>query len=79
MESVKQAYAELIIKEGINIQKGQRLTIACPVECADFARMCAAAAYDSGCREVIMRWNDDTLSRLRFLHADSDVFDSVDP
>ncbi|MBE6018623.1 MAG: aminopeptidase [Lachnospiraceae bacterium] len=79
MENTKQAYAELVIKEGINIQKGQRLVINCPVECADFAKMCAKAAYENGCREVIMRWNDDTIARLKYLYADSDVFDKVDP
>ncbi len=68
-------YAELVVKLGINIQKGQRLTISCPVECADFARLCAAAAYDAGCKEVIMRWNDDELTRMRYLKASDEVFD----
>ena len=71
-------YAELVIRSGINIQKGQRLSITCPVECADFARLCAAAAYEAGCREVLMRWNDDELTRMRYLKASDDVFDVFD-
>ena len=77
-EKLKKDYAELAVKSGVNMQKGQRLVINCPVECADFARLCAAAAYEAGCREVIMRWSDDELRRMKFMHADGDVFDNVD-
>jgi len=68
-------YAKLLVEVGVNIQEGQNLVIDSPVECAWFARLCAKAAYASGCREVIMKWNDDELTRQRFLHAASDVFD----
>ena len=78
-ESLKRAYADLLIRSGINLQKGQRLAITCPVECADFARMCADSAYKAGCREVLMRWRDDELTRAKYLHAEDDVFDSVNP
>ena len=78
LEKLKKDYAELAVKSGVNMQKGQRLVINCPVECADFARLCAAAAYEAGCREVIMRWSDDELRRMKFMHADGDVFDNVD-
>ena len=54
VEELKKDYADLLVRSGINLRKGQRLAISCPVECADFARLCAAAAYEAGCREVIM-------------------------
>ena len=77
LNELKRDYAELLIKEGLNIQKGQRLAINCPVECADFGRLCAAEAYKAGCREVIMKWADDELTRMKYLYAEEDVFDSV--
>ena len=70
-------YAQLLIRMGLNIQKGQTLVIASPVDCAWFARMCAEEAYAAGCREVVMNWRDDQLDRLRYLHADDAVFDEV--
>ena len=70
-------YAKLLVEVGVNIQKGQNLVISCPVDCAWFARLCARAAYDAGCREVTMRWLDDELNREKFLRAADDVFDSV--
>ena len=70
-------YARLLIRTGLCVQPGQRLIISSPVECANFARLCAAEAYQADCAEVVMNWHDDTLTRLRYLHADSTVFDSV--
>ena len=70
-------YAALLIRVGLNVQRGQTLVISSPVECAWFARMCAAEAYDAGCREVVMNWGDDALSRMKYLRAEEDVFDSV--
>ena len=77
MEEKLREYAKLLIEVGLNVQKGQTVVIRCPVECAFFARLCASAAYDVGCREVVMRWSDDYLSRERFLRADDSVFDSL--
>lgn len=70
-------YARLIVEAGVNIQKGQGLILNAPVECADFAREVVSAAYAAGCREVLVNWRDDAVSRERFLHADSDVFGSI--
>ena len=70
-------YARLLIRMGLNVQKGQTLILASPVDCAWFARMCAEEAYAVGCREVVMNWRDDELERLRYLHADDAVFDEV--
>ena len=69
-------YAKLLVEVGVNIQKGQNLIIDTPVDCAWFARLCAKAAYAAGCREVIMKWNDDALTREKFLHAAPEVFDT---
>ena len=77
LESLKANYAKLIIKKGLNIQKGQRLCIRCPIERADFGRLCAKEAYDAGCKEVIMMWEDDETDRIKFLNADDSVFDCV--
>ena len=77
LDTLRKEYAELVIRSGINLQKGQRLVISCCVECADFARLCAAAAYEAGCREVVMNWTDDELTRMKYLKADNDIFDIV--
>jgi len=77
MENKLKEYAKLLIEVGLCIKKGQTVIIQSPVECAPFARLCASAAYDAGCREVVMRWSDDYLSRAHYLHAADEVFDEV--
>ena len=77
MEEKLQEYARLLVRVGLNIQQGQTLVISSPVECAYFARLCAAEAYAAGCKEVVMNWHDDALGRMKYLYADDAVFDDV--
>lgn len=77
MEEKLHEYAALLIRVGLNVQKGQTLVISSPVECAFFARLCAREAYDAGCREVVMNWTDDALGRMKYLRAAEEVFDQV--
>ena len=70
-------YARMLVQVGMNVQKGQRLVISSPVECAFFARMCAEEAYAIGCKEVVMNWHDDAMARLKYLYADDEIFDTV--
>ena len=77
MEEKLFEYAKLVVEVGLNVQKGQTVIISSPVECAHFARLCADAAYNCGCREVVMNWSDDHLTRQKYLRADSAVFDEV--
>ena len=79
LKELQKDYVKLLIHEGVNLQPGQRLVITCPVDEAWFARLCAAEAYDAGCREVILNWCDDALSRMKYLRAESDVFDECAP
>ena len=67
-------YAHLLVEIGMNVQPGQTARINAPVACAPLARMCAAACYDCGAREVITDWHDDFIEREKYLRADEAVF-----
>ena len=73
-KSVLKKYAQLIVQTGLNLKKEQTLVITSPVECAYFAREVVEAAYLAGARDVVMNWKDELFSRLRFLHAEEQVF-----
>lgn len=68
-------YARLIVKTGVNIQKGQTLVINSPIECAFFTRLIAQCAYEEGARDVVVSWKDELLSKIKFLQAPEEVFD----
>ena len=74
-----QEYAQLLINVGLNVQKDQYVVISSQVDCAYFARMCIAAAYEAGAKQVIMNWNDDFATRQYYLNAADEVFDSGFP
>lgn len=74
-EAKLKEYARLLVEIGLNVQKGQTMVLSAPVECADFARLCASAAYDAGCREVVTDWYDAALAREKYLRAADEVFD----
>ena len=43
-KEILQKYARLLVRVGLNVQRGQTLVISCPVEWAFFARVCAQGA-----------------------------------
>lgn len=68
-------YARLLVKVGINIQKNQILVINSPIECSDFTRIIAKAAYEEGARDVVINWKDELFTKIRFLNAPEEIFD----
>ncbi|MFC3798205.1 aminopeptidase [Cohnella sp. GCM10012308] len=67
-------YAELIVKVGANVQQGQEVFVVSQVEIAPLTRLVAAAAYKAGASNVHVDWSDDAVSRLKYDHADAEVF-----
>lgn len=78
-EEKLEEYAKLLVYQGIALQKGQVLNLRSDVECAPLARLCAKYAYEAGAKDVVNDWRDDTMARLRYLHAEDEVFDQVNP
>jgi len=67
-------YARLIIKTGLNLQAKQILVISSPIECAQFTRLVAQTAYQEGAKDVVIQWQDELFSKIRFLNAPEEVF-----
>ncbi|HEL0662958.1 TPA: aminopeptidase [Streptococcus equi subsp. zooepidemicus] len=65
-------YANLLIKKGVNIQKGQTLLITIAVEHHKLARLLTKKAYEAGAAEVFVDYNDDQITREKLLKADED-------
>ncbi|MGM9929797.1 MAG: aminopeptidase [Bacillus sp. (in: firmicutes)] len=67
-------YAELAVKVGVNIQKGQTLVVNSMLDGAELVRLITKKAYEAGAKNVIVNFSDDTINRLKFEYADDDVF-----
>ncbi|MBB6636101.1 aminopeptidase [Cohnella thailandensis] len=69
-------YAELIVKIGVKLQKGQKLVINATTEAAEFVRTIVRKGYEAGALLVKVNWTDDVVSRLRYdLAPDESFFD----
>lgn len=67
-------YADLAVKVGVNVQKGQTLVVNASIEAAEFVRLVVKKAYETGAKNVIVNWNDDTVSRLKYDLAPDEAF-----
>lgn len=67
-------YADLAVRVGINIQKGQTLLVFASIEAADFVRLIAKKAYEAGAKNVHVEWNDQELSLIRYMNAPEEAF-----
>ncbi len=70
-------YARLAVEVGVNLQKDQMLVINSPVDCKEFTRMLVKNAYEVGASDVIVRWNDDILSKYFYEYASMEKVEEV--
>ncbi len=74
-DQLLEKYAELGVKIGVNIQEGQDLLIRASLSAADFVRKITKVAYETGAKNVIVEWNDDEVTKIRYHHAPEESFD----
>lgn len=72
-------YAHLLVKQGINVQKGHTVIVTVAVDQAEFARMLVKEAYALGAAEVLVNWTDDILARERLVNVDVERLENVHP
>ena len=65
-----QLYADFVVKVGVNVRPRQNFIIRCPVTMPEFAHACAKAGYEAGAKEVVVRWEDERLSRIQMEYGD---------
>ena len=75
-ESMLNEYARLVVRIGVNLQKGQPVVINAPIECADFARRIAREAFEAGAKDAVVQWGDEKFAHLRLKMAPGEIFDT---
>ncbi|MGN4481038.1 aminopeptidase [Bacillus cereus group sp. MYBK5-1] len=73
-EEKLQAYAELTVKIGVNIQPGQYLLVNTSVVALDFARIVVKEAYKAGAARVHVNFSDEEMERAYFDYASDEEF-----
>ncbi len=78
-ENLLKKYAELIVRTGANVQKGQVVQLAVSVEQHRFADLVIEECYRAGAKKVNIDWQSDTASRLHYLYAEEETLSTVLP
>jgi aminopeptidase len=73
------AYADLIVRVGANVQKGQDVVVFAWVEHAELARSVTRAAWRAGARYVESFWRDDHTRHALAEFADDDAISWTPP
>ncbi|MBR4224022.1 MAG: aminopeptidase, partial [Oscillospiraceae bacterium] len=72
-------YAELIVRTGANVQKGQIVLLYIAVEQHEFAEMVMEECYKAGAKKVNVEWLSDAQKRSNFRYAEEEVLAKVLP
>ncbi|WIV20014.1 aminopeptidase [Paenibacillus polygoni] len=67
-------YAELLVKVGVNVQKGQTVVLNISIELPELARAIVKKAYEAGAYKVKVNWSDDEISRIHYDMASEESF-----
>ncbi|WAH42585.1 aminopeptidase [Alicyclobacillus fastidiosus] len=68
-----EAYAELAVRLGVNVQPGQLVVIDAELDAVAFVRVLAQKAYDAGARMVHVEWSDAEVNRTKLLRSPADA------
>jgi len=72
-----QKYARLLVSKGINVQPGDWVKVTITVDQAPLARHITKEAYALGAEKVIIKWSDDDITRLHYLHQPTEVLTEI--
>lgn len=70
-------YANLLVKKGVALKRGQELVVQAPVERADFARRVVEKAYAAGAGHVTVIWHDDAIARMEYQNVATEWFEQT--
>ena len=63
-KTVLREYAKLIVRSGINVQKGQEVQIHAELDQPEFVQMVVEECYKAKAKEVVVNWNYQPLQKI---------------
>ena len=70
-------YARLIVRTGVNVQKGQEVYIAAGLDQPEFVAMVVEEAYRAGAAKVTVDWEYQSLTKLHVRHQSAKTLGTV--
>ena len=76
-KTVLREYAKLIVRKGVNVQKGQEVIIHADLDQPEFVMMVVDEAYKAKARKVIVEWDYQPLAKIHVRHKSVKVLGEV--
>ncbi len=67
-KSVLRQYAKLIVRKGVNVQKGQEVMIYADLDQPEFVQMVVEEAYRAKAKKVMVEWSYQPLAKIHTRH-----------
>lgn len=77
-KEIYEKYAKLAVHIGINLQKGQCVTVVASTKAAEFAQCVVKECYESGARQVFMEWDNEIISRMTYEYQSQEDLSKVE-
>ena len=65
-KTVLREYARLIVRCGVNVQKGQEVLVYAELDQPEFVKLVVEEAYKAKAKEVIVQWSYQPLSKIHY-------------
>ena len=76
-EKMYEKLAELAVRRGVNVQKGQPLVLRASVRDAEFAHMVVKKAYEAGASSVTVNWMDQELTKMDYQYQSIETLTDI--
>ncbi len=70
-------YAKLLVEKGVNLQKGQIVLLQVDIEAKELALEVARQAFERGAKDVVIKWNEPELTKLRAQYCSTSTLRDV--
>lgn len=67
-KTILKKYADLLVRRGVSLKKGQCLTVFASVDQAPLVKEIVAAGYKAGAKAVSVEWGCDEIEKLHYKH-----------
>lgn len=78
MDKIKlQKYASLIVKSGLNVQKGQEVVIQCGLDQPEFVAQVVEECYKCGAKKVTVKWSYMPIAKINYNYRTLETLSEV--
>ncbi len=77
-QQILQKYAELLVRCGLNVQKGQDVILIADLDQPEFVTMCVEECYKAGAKRVVMDWMHQEITKLHYEYQTLESLSAMD-